>query len=327
MRTGLPLPPRTANGRIINLEAHGYTASIASVGATVVSLKFAGRALVREFDPQQVRPVFSGTILAPWPNRVLDGLYSFDGVEHQLPINEPGRGHALHGLVFWNDFQILEHDESSVQLQSLVPPREGYPFALDLRLSYELKADGLHTTAKVQNLGVSDAPFGWGSHCYLVAPGASVDDWILSLQADDVQLVSGERLIPQGVHPVTTGDGALDFRNARPVGQVLLDHAYTGLSKSSAEPYPYRVTLTDSTGLGAQISWDESCPWVQLHTAEQADPALHRTALAVEPMSCPPGAFNDGTDLMRLAPGSRAQASWVIGEVSPTPHTSALEKK
>ena len=35
----------------------------------------------------------------PWPNRLEDGAYEFDGRTHQLPLTEPERRNAIHGLV------------------------------------------------------------------------------------------------------------------------------------------------------------------------------------------------------------------------------------
>ena len=35
--------------------------------------------------------------MAPWAGRVRDGRFTFDGVEHQLPLNKPP--HAIHGIV------------------------------------------------------------------------------------------------------------------------------------------------------------------------------------------------------------------------------------
>ncbi|WP_404288113.1 aldose 1-epimerase family protein [Glutamicibacter arilaitensis] len=303
----------TANGQLINLEAHGYSAQIASVGATVVSLEYLQRPLVRTFDPQQLRPVYSGAILAPWPNRVIDGRYRWSGTELQLPLSEVARRHALHGLVFSSDFSILSQSDDRVELQVLVPKQEGYPFALLLNVSYQLEATGLRSTINARNLGTEHAPYGFGSHCYLVAPGRSVDGWLLEMPADRVQQVSGERLLPQEV--VAVEGTELDFRKPRRIAQTFVDHAFTGLRMQEGEQF--RVQLTDADGVGSYLSWDEKCPWVQVHTADQADPQLHRTGLAVEPMSCPPGAFNDGTDVISLAPGASHHASWIIGALQP----------
>ncbi|MFJ2620306.1 aldose 1-epimerase family protein [Glutamicibacter sp. NPDC087344] len=307
------VPRSTPNGLVLTLRAHGYTAQVATVGAAVASLEYQGRALVRSFDPDGVRPVYAGALLAPWPNRVIDARYSWDGAEHQLAITEPARGHALHGLVVNTDFQLVEHSESSVQLSALIPVQEGYPAAVRLDVEFTLGSEGLRTVATATNHGPGEVPFGWGSHSYLVAPGGSVDEWILHLPAENIQLTEGERLIPQGTVRVREQAPELDFQTPRPLGSTFIDHAYTGLAASSAGIY--RVSVTDATGAGSQMTWDQACPWVQIHTADRPEPELNRTGLAVEPMTCPPDAFNSGADVVRLVPGASHEAAWTIGAV------------
>ena len=63
------------------------------------------------------------------------------------------------------------------------------------------------------------------------------------------------------------------------------------------------------------MRWDAACPWVQVHTADQPDPQRSRLGLAVEPMTCPPDAFNSGTDLIVLQPGESTTAGWTIAAV------------
>jgi aldose 1-epimerase len=58
------------------------------------------------------------------------------------------------------------------------------------------------------------------------------------------------------------------------------------------------------------MRWDEAWPWVQVHTADRPEPGLNRSGLAVEPMTCPPDAFNSGVDLVRLQPGAEHRARW-----------------
>ena len=49
-----------------------------------------------------------------------------------------------------------------------------------------------------------------------------------------------------------------------------------------------------------------------MHTADLPDPGATRLGLAVEPMTCPPDAFNSGTDLVRLAPDESLTAGWTV---------------
>ena len=301
----------SANGQVVALAAHGFSAQLASVGATLVSLEHQGRPLVRAFDPQQPRPVFSGAILAPWPNRVTDGRYTWESAQLQLPITEPDRGHALHGLVVDTGFTLAQHGHDSAEFRTTITPSEGYPFEVELVIDYRLEPQGLRTTATATNLGAEAAPFGWGSHAYLVAPGGKADAWTLSLPAHEVQLTEGARLLPRQV--VAVAGTELDFRAPRTLGTTFIDHAYTGLEFDGEKLA--RAVLTDEHGVGSQIIWDEACGWVQVHTADRDEPALNRTGLAIEPMTCPPGAFNSGQDVIRLEPAATHQASWLIGPV------------
>ena len=63
------------------------------------------------------------------------------------------------------------------------------------------------------------------------------------------------------------------------------------------------------------MSWDSSCPWVQVHTADQPIAANSRRGLAVEPMTCPPDAFNSHDDLVVLQPGEVTFAEWTIAAI------------
>ncbi|MGP4979688.1 aldose 1-epimerase family protein [Glutamicibacter arilaitensis] len=303
----------TANGTVLTLRAHGFTAQLATVGATLVSLDYGGRPLVRAFDPHGARPVFSGAILAPWPNRVIDGAYHWEGQELQLPITEPERGHALHGMVADTAFEIAEHRADFAQLRTVIEPSAGYPYEVQLVIDYRLEAGGLRTFAAATNLGEGTALFGWGSHAYLVAPGKKADEWTFTLPAGKVQLTDGARLLPKEVVEVSGTE--LDFRTPKPIGDLFIDHAYTGLAAGADGLFS--ASITDTKGLGSQITWDEACPWVQIHTADRDDPALDRTGLAIEPMTCPPGGFNSGQDAIALAPGASHEASWLIGPVQP----------
>ena len=82
------------------LSAGGYTAVVTARAAALRVLQFEGRDLVVPFAEGGPIPDYRGIIAAPWPNRIADGTYSFDGVDHQLPVNEPERQTSLHGLAF-----------------------------------------------------------------------------------------------------------------------------------------------------------------------------------------------------------------------------------
>ena len=309
------------SGRQLRLAGHGYEAIIASVGASLRTLTFEGRDLVVPFDADEVRPGYRGATLAPWPNRIVDGRYRFGGVEHQLPLTEPARGQALHGLLAWAEFSDRLVVDDRVVLAAVIEPQSGYPFRIEVEVEYRLDAEGLQQTVTAHNIGADAAPWGTGPHPYLVAGPSTgtgtlgtppVDGWTLLLPASEVLTVTPDRLSPLAVEPVTRHP-EWDFRTARRIDDVFIDHAFTGLARTDGVA---EVRLTADDGTGVAMTWDERCPWVQVHTADNPGVrGIHRIGLAVEPMTCPPDAFNSGVDLVTLAPGAAHAAGWRIRAV------------
>jgi aldose 1-epimerase len=299
------------SGTHYGLTAGDYHATIASVGASLRTLEHKGRPLVVAFDADEVRPAYRGATLAPWPNRVVDGRYTFAGREQQLPLTEPARGHALHGLASWLDFGAVDRSGSSVTMAATIEAQAGYPHRIDIAVVFDLDEDGLHTTITATNSGRDAAPWGTGPHPYLVAGSGRVDDWTLTLPADTVLTVTDDRLIPIANADVATeAGGVFDFRTPRVIGDTFIDHAFTGLARDASGIAS--VTVRSQDGTGTEMSWDAACPWVQVHTADNSGSDAHRAGLAVEPMTCPPDAFNSGVDLIVLDPGESATAGWDI---------------
>ncbi len=295
------------SGRQLTLTGHGYEAVIASVGATLRTLTFEGRDLIVPFGADEVRPGYRGATLAPWPNRVVDGTYSFGGDEHQLALTEPARGHALHGLLAWAEFADRVVEDERIVLVAVIEPQLGYPFRIEVAVEFRLDSDGVNQTVTARNIGADAAPWGTGPHPYLVGGDGRVDDWTLTLPASEVLTVTPDRLSPVAVEAVDQHP-EWDFREPRRIGDVFIDHAFTEISRAEGVA---EVRVVAADGRGVALSWDERCPWVQVHTADlPADAANSRIGLAVEPMTCPPDAFNSTVDLIVLDPGSEAAASW-----------------
>jgi aldose 1-epimerase len=301
------------------LRAGDYEAVIASVGATLRSLTYDGRDLVVPFEADEVRPGYRGATLAPWPNRVVDGRYTFGGEERRLALSEPARSHALHGLVAWLDFEAIDKGPDHVTLAAVVQPQTAYPWRLVVKTTFSLGPDGLTQTVTARNESSAPAPWGTGPHPYLVAGDGRVDDWTLELPADEVLAVTPDRLIPTDLVAVDADDPErFDFRSARRIGAVEIDHAYTALSRGDDGIATVRVT--DDSGAGVEMAWDAACPWVQIHTADKPDAAQSRLGLAVEPMTCAPDAFNApnysfDAGLIVLEPDASTEASWRIAAI------------
>lgn len=303
--------PRTdqARGGVHEIIAGGYRAVITEVGATLNALELHGRPLLVEGPLDRPMLFFRGAIVAPWPNRIGDGRYTWDGQEIQAALNEPDRGCALHGLVSFQHYEVVEAQESSLTLATDLYPSTAYPFHLRLQVTYALDAqEGLLTTVLAQNVGDQDLPYGVCPHPYLVAGPEPLDTWSLQVQAASVLEVDEDRLLPIGLAPVERG-GELDFSEPRVIGSQQIDHAFTGLARMDGI---FAVTLRSPSGTGVVITADERCPWVQVHTGDRPEPEFDRSGMAVEPMTCPPDAFRSGTDVIRMAPGEQNETAWRI---------------
>lgn len=310
------------SGTAYELRSGQYTATVASIGASLRGLTHAGRDLVVPFGADEVRPGYRGATLAPWPNRVVDGTYTFDGTSYQTALTEPERGHALHGLVAWLDFVLVAQAEDEVTLAAVIVPQTGYPWRVRVETTYRLDDTGLTQTVRATNESAGTAPFGTGPHPYLVAGPSGLDAWSLELPAAQVLDVTPDRLAPIALHAVDEFDkDRFDFRAARTLGAVEIDHAYTDVVRDADGTATVRVT--DPAGGGVEMTWGPECPWVQVHTADlpggPAQPG-HRGGLAVEPMTCAPDAFNaDRYDydagLLTIAPGATATAAWRIAAI------------
>jgi aldose 1-epimerase len=299
---------------LVPLESGAYRADIARTGAGLVRLQSDAQDLVVPATSGTGPPLFRGAVLVPWPNRVADGSYETGGRRLQLEVNEPERNTALHGLVHSADFEVRSSTAATAVLGHRLAPSDGYPFELDVEVTYRLDDEGLTCTVLTTNLGDEPAPYGTGPHPYLRPGGVRgrVDEWTLEVPAAQVLDVTPDRLLPVGL--VDVAGGPFDLRSPRRLGDLELDSAFTGLL--AGEGGLTRVRLSDDDGNAVEVRWDAHVlPWVQVHTADRPpeDAAAHRVGLAVEPMTCPPDAFNSGTDLVMIEPTRQHSASWTIG--------------
>ncbi|RLK52720.1 aldose 1-epimerase family protein [Microbacterium telephonicum] len=311
-----------ASGTPYAIAYGAYTAEIASVGASLRTLRHDGRDLVLGFDVDEVRPGFRGTTLAPWPNRIVDGVYTFAGERYETPRTDGGgRANALHGLASWLDYDVVAQDAASVTLAAVIVPQTGYPWRIRVETTYALADDGLTQSVTLTNESADAAPVGTGPHPYLVAGPAPLDEWEFELPAAQVLEIAGEQMVPVGPRAVTDEADRFDRRARRALGDVQIDHAFTGLERDGDEVATVRVL--DPSGVGVQMTWGPECPWVQVYTGDLPGGAStpgNRAGIAVEPMTCGPDAFNAATyaydtGLRVLEPGAALTASWRIGAI------------
>ncbi len=282
--------------------------TVVGVGGGIRSYDAGGRPVLFGYPLDAKADAGRGQLLMPWPNRIADGRYTFDGTTQQLPLTEPARLNASHGLVRWEQWSLIEQTDSTVTVGFRLMPGPGWGAILDLRVRYALGDDGLTVTPSATNIGSTRAPFGFGAHPYLTVGEEAVDELTLTLPATDYLTVD-DRLLPTGTKPVDGTD--YDFREPRAIGNTVLDTAFTGLTAD--EDGRWRINL--SSGERSTTLWAEAehFGYTQVFTGDSlpAGRARH-TGVAVEPMSCPAGAFATGEALVVLEPGDTWSGQWGI---------------
>jgi aldose 1-epimerase len=297
---------RAPSGEQHSIAYGEQRATIVEVGGGVREYFHGERAVLEPYGVQSMCDGAHGTVLAPWPNRLADGRYSFDGVEHQLALTEPAKRNAIHGLLRWASWRALAHEPSSVLMGARIPPQSGYPFDVGVTVLYALDEHGLTVTTTARNQGETAAPFGAGQHPYLSPGTGTIDDCALELPAATVILVDTERSLPSGSRPVQ--GGPLDFHSARKIGSLELDSPFTDLIRDTDGLA--RTRLTASDGACVELWVDGAYRVLEVFTGDTLAPGRRRTGLAVEPMTCPPNALASGQQLLRIEPGESARMTW-----------------
>jgi aldose 1-epimerase len=291
----------------IELVADDQRAVLDEVGGGIRSYTAHGRDLLDGYPAGEPSPSGRGQVLIPWPNRLEDGSYEFDGQRHQLELNEPENGNAIHGLVRWEPWTVADREPHRVVMEHTLSPQPGYPFTLRLSIEYALAMDGLTVRTTATNVGESACPYGGGFHPYLTVGTETIDSVILHLPAGTV-VGADERGLPLAAEPVEGTE--YDFHRPRPIGSTRLDHAFTDLVRE--EDGLARVALGGlHPGSGLELWVDEAYAYLQVFSGDPL-PDVNRRSLAVEPMTCPANAFRTGEGLIRLEPGASFTSGWGI---------------
>lgn len=301
MSVNIPAP----SGRQHVLALGDQHATIAEVGASVRTYSVGGRDVVLPYAQDEIAPAYSSAVLVPWPNRLRDGRFTWDGTEHQLPLTEPERRTALHGLVAHARFDLVDaaDDGASVTLRHDLVPTTAYPFPLRVDVTYELTDAGLTVRVSTTNLGGADAPYGIGFHPWLSPGDAAVDDCTLRVDAAS-RVTVDDRLLPTGTVPFAPED---DLRTPRSLAGLVLDDAFVDVPRDDAGLA--WIVLASPDGHASAVWMDSSMDTWQVCTGDGID-RIERRGVAAEPMSCIADAFRTGDRLVRLAPGATTTVTW-----------------
>jgi len=305
-------------GRQVRLARGDQELVVVEAGGGIRSYTAGGRPVIDGYGEGEMSSGGRGQILAPWPNRLGDGRFDWGGRSWPQPLSEPEHQNAIHGLVRWARWRVTEEEGDRAQLEYRLLPRSGWPWALDLAVTYLLHDSGLDVQASATYLGAPDGtgdagkscPFGLGWHPYLAAFGGVVDDTVLRLPAATAYRAD-ERGLP--VERYDVGGTEVDFRAGRRIGAARLDTAFTDLARDASGRAVVELTPAAGGPPGVRMWMDGAYTHIMVFSGDTLDdPARRRGGLAIEPMTCAPNALRSGDGLLTLERGQTVAATWGI---------------
>ena len=226
-------------------ESSGSMASVLpSYGFNMFDLRLPVAGQVRrvvvasdDFPDNPTSPGRNGTpVLFPFPNRIRDGRYTFEGKSYEIPVGT--KTHAIHGFAIAARWDVVEHGANDTEafivgrfhLAEHAPEsRPLWPTDAILTIRYALSGRKLTMTIKVENPTDLDLPYGFGIHPYFRIPFTSKDpsEGKVILPASEFWPL-GEGNLPLGeTKPV---EPRIDFRQGQAMTGQKLDDVLTGLA-------------------------------------------------------------------------------------------------
>lgn len=296
---------RFATGKQFELRRDDALAVITELAAGLRLYERGGVQLTESYGDAEIPPGATGITLAPWANRVEDGVWHLNGKKQQLDITEVSRNNASHGLLRNTGYALVDESEFSVTLEATVFPQHGYPFLVRHRVRYGLDENlDLQVEQTLVNDSGEQAPFVLGAHPYLRIGDVAPEDLTLTVRAGTRLVADGERKIPRSTAAV---DGDFDLSEGRSVGGLDIDAAFTDLTYDDGLA---RHVLSAPDGRSVSLLQDEACQYVHVFVTDTF-PGRSK-AVAIEPMTGPANAFNSGDGLRWLGPGESFTMAWGI---------------
>lgn len=300
---------------MIELAYKGQHLVINSLGGGIaqfyIDTKHGRRDIIFGYKTNDDKVASQGDVLFPFPGRVEQAQYVFDGQHYRLSGLRIKDGDANHGFVKFAEWEVLSQSDHSATLQFKIAEGEyepkGYPFSMNLKLEYYLNDNGLTCNAVVENFGTKEAPFGLGFHPYFTLGTLKVDELFLQLPAREF-VEFDNKFKPTG-ELLDQYDAPVFFAKKRKVGIDPIDNCFTDLKYEEGIA---KTVLSNDQGDEITIWQDENLLYIQLYSGEGLK-GSERHGLAIEPQTCCSYAFNvPSMGLRTLKPGARLETKWGV---------------
>jgi aldose 1-epimerase len=276
---------------------------VSTTGAALMELSIDSKRLItRTTDPIEI---FAGSVLAPWQNRLAKGEW-FDsaGEQKSLEINEQVLGNALHGLVLTSEFVVLEQSSNRVVLGKRITATVGYPFTVELEITYEINGVGFSCEFSATNASESAAPFVIGFHPYFTI--GDPEEATLKIPAQSYYPQDANKIPLAKTSVVGTN---FDFSSARKLAGVTLDDYFTDLEVTNGEV----VSNLKTANWGIELRQSSNLRHLVVYLKDNYESEGRLvSAIAIEPASGPANAFNSKEDLTLIEPTDSFIGNWNV---------------
>jgi aldose 1-epimerase len=242
------------------------------------------------------KAAYKSHYLLPFPNRMKDGKYDFEGKSYQFPINDTSTNNNLHGFLETIPMEIIDNKNvNNQQIITLKGSFDGlsyFPFPFEFMLRYFLSDSELTIESTIKNVGETNMPMGYGWHPYFKLDTEKVDD--LLLQFPDCEAVTiDNRMMPTGeILPYSA------FAELTKIDQTTFDNCFIINNKNTKSNRAEIIVKSKTTTLSVwQETGENACNYFQIYTPE------NRKTIAIEPMTCNVDAFNNQDGLWILEAG------------------------
>lgn len=182
--------------------------------------------------------------LMPFSNRIADGCFRWNGVDHMLRRNFGDHPHAIHGVGWQRAWQVAMVGSTAVSLalrhDAIGEQAQSWPFAFAAEQHIALNAETLTVRLSLTNLHSDPAPCGIGLHPYFPRAGGAA----LRFTAQQVWRNAANAL-PSVLEPVPPD---WDHTGQRPIGSAALDNCFAGWDGQACITWADGVTLDIEAG-------------------------------------------------------------------------------
>jgi aldose 1-epimerase len=239
---------------------------------------------------EENKPTRSGfPILFPFPNRIRDGRFTWEGKEYRLPTDDPSRKNAIHGFVCHKPWRVVDQgadDQAAWLTGEFIGSKDApetlalWPADYRIAVTYRFKGDSMEVLTEVSNPDKKDLPWGLGYHPYFRLSSVGGDEALVTVKANEywelaANLPTGRRL------PL---DVSRDLRAGVPFKNLQLDDVLTDI-------FPLKQGSAETCSVAHGSRRLEMRTSVDFQEIVVFTPP-HRQAVCLEPYTCTTDAIN-----------------------------------